>query len=63
MNPLESVRARREAGAAHRRLRRELAAFSTQAEVNDLLALIAESDDPMADEIRSILTTNLLRCA
>jgi len=63
MNPLETVRARREASAAHRQLRRELAAFSTQAEVNDLLALIAESDDPMADEIRSILTTNLLRCA
>ena len=63
MNPLESVRARREAGAAHRQLRRELAAFTTQSEVNDLLALIAESNDPMADEIRSILTTNLLRCA
>jgi hypothetical protein len=63
MNLLESVRERREAGAAHRQLRRELAAVSTPTEVNDLLALLAGSDDPKADEIRLILTENLGRCA
>ena len=63
MNLIESVRTRREAGAAHRQLRRELSAVTTPAQVNDLLALVARSDDPKAAEIRNILSENLGRCA
>ena len=63
MNLIESVRTRREAGAAHRQLRRELSAVTTPAQVNDLLALVARSDDPTAAEIRDILSENLGRCA
>jgi aerobic-type carbon monoxide dehydrogenase small subunit (CoxS/CutS family) len=63
MNLIESVRTRREAGSAHRQLRRELSAVTTPAEVNDLLALVAGSDDPRASEIRNILSENLGRCA
>ena len=59
----DSVRARRDAADARRQLRRELSSYTTPAEVNDLLALLAGSEDPMAEDIRSILTENPRRAA
>ena len=59
----ESVRARREANGARRQLRRDLATYTTPSEVNDLLFLLAGSEDPMAEEIRSILTEYPRRAA
>jgi len=52
---LESRRTRRE---AQRELRRDLASYTSDAEINDLLALLDSHDDAEADVVRSILLDN-----
>ena len=47
--------------AARRSLQRELAAYSTRAEVDDLLAALDGDDGVEAQEIRHILAVNLQR--
>ena len=50
---------RRNARAAHRRLQADLATYTTEAEINDLLALLSGHDTVEAEQVRSILTDNL----
>ncbi|MFZ2502726.1 MAG: hypothetical protein WAW88_08665 [Nocardioides sp.] len=42
-----------------RQLRSELSAYKTEHEIIDLLAAVERSDAPEADEVRSILESNL----
>ena len=49
---------RRERREASRMLRRELASYTSPAEVNELLALIGSQDDATAEEMRTILLRN-----
>ena len=46
---------------AHRQLARDLAAYSTPAEIDDLLAVIDGDDSAEAQQIRHILAVNLQR--
>ena len=50
---------RRSARAAYRCLEADLATYTTQAEINDLLALLSGHDSVEAEQVRSILTSNL----
>lgn len=53
----DDLRRRRAARAAHRTLERELATYTTPAEVDDLLAAMRGHDDNAEnEEIRTILT-------
>ncbi len=56
-------RARREARAALKALEQELASYSTPREVNDLLTLIENEEGVEAEQIRDILSENLVRTA
>jgi hypothetical protein len=55
----DDLRERREARAAHRALQRELATYTTRAEVDDLLGALRREDSAAIDEIRGILERNL----
>jgi hypothetical protein len=54
---------RREARAARRSLEQQLASYYTPREVEDFLSLIANVEGPEAEQMRDILTNNLLRSA
>ena len=55
-----SLSERRRARAARRSLEAELASYRTPAEVEDLFAAVRDQDDdPTADQIRTILMSNL----
>ena len=45
--------------AAYKSLQAELASFTTESEIADLLALLPEHDGPEVEQIRHILTGNL----
>ncbi len=53
------ARAHRVALAEHKKLRAELAAYDTPAAINDLLVMVDRADES-ADEVRAILTQNLV---
>ena len=57
----DELRERRSDRAARVALRRDLATYSTPTEVDDLLGALRDHDDSAAEEIRSILTNNLVR--
>ncbi|MCW2763031.1 MAG: hypothetical protein JWR85_3232 [Marmoricola sp.] len=50
---------RRQQRATYRALRRDLASYTTRAQVDDLLAMIQGHDDAEAEMIRNILANNL----
>jgi hypothetical protein len=52
---------RRQKRAGYRTLRRELASYTTRADVDDLLATIEGQENAEAEMIRSILVDNLQR--
>ena len=56
-----SLSERRQARAARRTLEAELASYRTPAEVEDLFAALERTpdDDPTAEQIRTILVSNL----
>jgi len=55
----DELRERRRDRAARVAMRRELATYSTPAEVRDLLGALPERDDAAAEEIRSILDASV----
>jgi hypothetical protein len=57
----DDLRERREARAVRRKLQRELATYSTRAEVDDLMALLHHQESAQADQVRGILLRNLHR--
>jgi hypothetical protein len=57
----DDLRERRQARTARRTLERELASYSTPAQVNDLLAALAGQDGDEAAEVRDIVLRNQLR--
>lgn len=59
----DELRERRQARAAYRALERDLASYSSPAEVDDLLAAVSGQDDAEAQAIRDILMSNLRRRA
>lgn len=54
-----ALRDRRDARDAHRRLAADLASYTSDAEVADLLAALADHDTVEAAQMRTILTGNL----
>lgn len=56
---ITEFRARREAAIARRDLERQLAVYSSPAEIDDMLAAIEHDDHPDANLVRDILTSNL----
>lgn len=54
----DRLRARRETRHHHRRLQRDLATYSTQAQVDDLLEMLRVQEGRDADTIRDILARN-----
>jgi hypothetical protein len=59
----EDLRSRREARAARKRLEAELATYTTQADINDLSAMVDGSDDADAALVREILARQQQRIA
>jgi hypothetical protein len=57
----DELRERREARAGRRVLERELASYTTPAEVNDLLGSLRGQDDQAVQDIRDAVVRNLLR--
>ena len=57
----DALRERREARADRRVLERELACYTTPAEVNDLLGSLRGQDDRAVQDIRDAVVRNLLR--
>jgi hypothetical protein len=55
----ENVRRDREARASYQSLRRELASYGTQRDVDDLLGSIANEEGPEAQQVREVLLDNL----
>ncbi len=55
----DDLRERRQARAARRTLERELATYTTPAEVEDLLGAMRGRDDAESDAIRDLLIRNL----
>jgi len=55
----DELRERREMRAQKRQLQRELASYSTRAEVDDLMALLHHQESAQADQIRGILNRNV----
>lgn len=55
----DDLRERRQARAARRTLERELATYTTPAEVEDLLMAMRGSDDAQTEAIRGLLIRNL----
>ncbi len=59
----DELRVRRAARQAHARLLRELDAYHTRSEIEDLLAAADRSESPEAEMIRRILHDKLARLA
>jgi hypothetical protein len=57
----DELRDRRQARTARRSLERELASYTTEADVNDLLGAVQTEDTTDADHIREIVLRNQLR--
>jgi hypothetical protein len=57
----DELRERREARAERRVLERELASYTTPAEVNDLLGSLRGQDERAVQDIRDAVVRNLLR--
>lgn len=55
----EGLRQRRQARAQRRQLERELASYTTSAEVDDLLASLSGQDEASVAEIRALVVGNL----
>ena len=55
----DELRERRQTRTERRSLERELSAYSTPAEIDDLLAVIETEDSLAADQVRAILGRNL----
>jgi hypothetical protein len=55
----DELRQRREARAADRALRADLAHYRTPTEIDDLLATVAEDDSREAEIVRDVLMDNL----
>ena len=55
----DELRERRQTRTERRALERELSAYSTPAEIDDLLAVIEGEDSPAANQVRAILGRNL----
>jgi len=55
----DELRERRQTRNERRALERELSAYSTPAEIDDLLAVIETEDSPAANQVRAILGRNL----
>lgn len=55
----DEFRERRQHRATQRALQRELASFSTRAQVDDLMELLRHQDSAQADQIRGMLNRNL----
>lgn len=55
----DELRDRRQARVARRTMMRELAAYSTPAQVDDLLAAMHNQEGPETEAIRRVLTSNL----
>jgi hypothetical protein len=55
----DELRERRQTRTERRSLERELSAYSTPAEIDDLLAVIENEDSLAADQVRAILGRNL----
>jgi hypothetical protein len=54
----DELRARREARARSKALRRDLASYTTPREVDDLLAIVEHQDNSDAEQIRNIVFEN-----
>ena len=52
---------RRERRRAHREVRRELSVYTSQTDVDDLLATFDDYDGPEVEEMRSVLREQVLR--
>jgi hypothetical protein len=57
----DELRERRQERAARRTLERELATYTSDADVHDLLGAMSGQDGAAADEVREILLRNQLR--
>jgi hypothetical protein len=55
----DELRERRQARAEERALERDLASYTSPAEVDELLTMMGDAEGPDADRIRTILTRNL----
>jgi len=55
----DDLRQRREARAADRALRADLAHYRTPNEIDDLLAMVADDDSREAELVRDVLMDNL----
>ena len=55
----DELRERRQTRTERRALERELSAYTTPAEIDDLLAVIENEDSLAADQVRAILGRNL----
>jgi hypothetical protein len=55
----DELRERRQTRTERRSLERELSAYTTPAEIDDLLAVIENEDSLAADQVRAILGRNL----
>ena len=55
----DELRERRQTRTERRSLERELSAYSTRAEIDDLLAVIEHEDSAGAEQVRAILGRNL----
>jgi hypothetical protein len=54
----DELRERREARARYNAMKRELAAYTTPREIDDLLAVVEHHEAPEAQQIRDILVKN-----
>jgi hypothetical protein len=59
----DELRARRQARADRKRLERDLSTYRTQAELDDLYALLDTNDDADSALVREILATQLRHAA
>ncbi len=59
----DELRARRAAHAAYAKMMRELDAYHTRAEIEDLLAAVDRSESPEAEQMRRILHSKLAHAA
>jgi hypothetical protein len=57
----DELRERRQERAARRSLEHELASYTTEADVNDLLGALSNQDGAEADKVREVLLRNHLR--
>lgn len=57
----DELRERRQTRIARRTLERELAAYTSPADINDLLGSLQGQDDAAAEQVRDIVLRNQLR--